>query len=74
MKADGDAFLGLDIQDQRIGIDSLTAKKQVGRAAEIDGDFGDAARHALAGANIERNVGPAPVIDEQFGGDKGLRL
>src|SRR5579872_4849779 len=64
VKADGDAFLGLDIQDQCIGIDSLAAKEQVRSTAEVDGDFGDAARHALAGTNIERNVCPAPVINE----------
>src|SRR5437588_12989974 len=42
-------------------------------APEIDGNFGDAAAHALAGTNVKRHVGPAPVIDEDFGGDESFR-
>src|ERR1700756_4713140 len=46
----------------------------MGWAPEIDGDFRDAAGHALAGTDVKRHVGPAPVIDQDFGGDKGLRV
>ena len=34
-----------------------------GGAAELDRDLGDALRQALAGAQVERHVGPAPVVD-----------
>src|ERR1022692_272955 len=40
--------------------------------SELDDNMGIASRHALAGAKIERNVGPAPVVDEHLHGDESL--
>jgi len=34
------------------------------RGLELDGDVGDALGQALAGANVKRHAGPAPVLDE----------
>src|SRR5439155_10476108 len=39
----------------------------------LNDDFGAAFGETFAGAQIERNVGPPPVIDENFCGDEGLR-
>ena len=32
----------------------------------MDGDIGHAFRQALAGADVERHIGPAPVVDENL--------
>ncbi len=42
------------------------------RAAELDDDFGGARGHALAGAQIKRDVRPAPIVDHHLHGDKGF--
>src|SRR2546422_11684000 len=43
------------------------------RAVELNGDFGGTGGQALARANVERHASPAPVVDGELGGDKGLR-
>ena len=43
------------------------------RAAEADRDLAHALRQPLAGAQIERHAGPAPVVDLEPHGDVGLR-
>ena len=45
----------------------------MGSALELNDNFSCAFGEALAGAEIERNVGPAPIIDNQFCGDESFR-
>jgi hypothetical protein len=40
--------------------------------AEADRDHRGLARHALAGAQVERHPAPAPVVDIELGGDEGF--
>ena len=47
-------------------------ERRVRRALELDRDRRLAPRQALAGADVERRVGPAPVVDVELGGDVGL--
>src|SRR6202011_3691624 len=48
------------------------AKEHERRAAKLNNDFGGALLEALAGAKIEGNSGPAPVVDLQLEGDEGF--
>src|SRR6185369_3107714 len=45
-----------------------------GRAPKLDDDAGATAGQVFAGAQVEGNVGPAPVINQQLHGDKGFGL
>src|SRR5258707_10070199 len=45
----------------------------MGGALELDCDFSAAFGEAFAGANVERNIGPTPVLDEEFQRDIGFR-
>ena len=68
-------FIGLDAQHQKIlrqAFDRHIAKQRERRAAESDGDFGLARAERLAGAQIERHAGPAPIIDRKPHGDIGF--
>ena len=47
-------------------------EQQVRHALELDRDLGDALRQPLAGAQVERHAGPAPVVDLQARRDEGL--
>ena len=51
---------------------AVDSNGQVRRALEDDGDLGDAAAEALAGAQVERHPGPAAVVDVDA--DRGERL
>src|ERR1051325_12093015 len=42
------------------------------RSAELDAAFAGALGQVFARAQVERNVGPAPVVNEQAHGDVGL--
>src|SRR6266850_5699809 len=70
----GDTFIGLNVQDQTIGFNLALAEDDVRRTTELDHDFRKALGEALAGSKIERNAGPTPVVNQQFGGNKGLGL
>ena len=59
----------------RLGFSCSTgrvAEEHERRALELDRDLGDALRQALAGAQVERHAGPAPVVDEQLERHEGL--
>src|SRR6267378_4660365 len=71
-KRNGDAFIGLNVQYQPVGLHLAFAENDVRRAPELDHDFRGALGKALAGSKIERNTGPSPIVDQQFGGNKGL--
>ena len=51
---------------------SVVVERQVRRLLEQDRDLGDPARQPLAGAQVERHAGPAPVLDAQP--DRHVRL
>src|SRR5713226_1915670 len=68
----GNAFIGLDIQDKAVGLNLFFAKDNVGSAAELDHNLRAALGETLAGANIKGDAGPAPVVDQEFAGDKGF--
>src|SRR5438874_5160307 len=73
-EADGNSFVGLDVQNQTIGFHLPLSKHDVRGAVELNHDFGAAFGEALARADIKRNAGPAPIVDEQFSGDKSFRF
>ena len=63
------------MNDHAIGFDVFdggVAEEDKGSAAELNHDFGGALGEALAGAEIERNAGPAPVVDLELEGDEGV--
>ncbi|MNM47696.1 hypothetical protein D3C81_586680 [compost metagenome] len=50
----------------------LGSEDVVRRFLEVDDDLRQFLRHALAGAQVERHAGPAPVADVGTQGDKGF--
>ena len=60
----------------RFGSGSVAAvlEQAVGDRPELDRDLGRALRQPLAGPEVERDAGPAPVVDLEPGGDERLRL
>src|SRR5205807_6321796 len=73
-KGNGNTFVGLNVQDEAIGFNLFFAEDDVRGAAELDHDLRAACGEALAGAKIERNASPAPVVDQQFGGNESFGL
>ena len=53
-------------------VDRRVAEEHERRALELDRDLGDALGQALAGAQVEGHVGPAPVVDQQLQRDERL--
>ena len=68
-------FVRLKAHDQAVWLDrsGVAAEYRVRYGAKLNDNLGDALRQALAGAQIERYVGPAPIVDvglerhERFG-------
>ena len=74
-EAQGHALLGLDVQGEVVGrqaLDRRVAEQGERRLLELDGDLGAPPRQRLAGAQVERHAGPAPVVDPELHGDEGL--
>src|SRR5215510_10047719 len=72
---EGDAFVGLDAEDHPVGIHPLhlgVAEKCVWRLMKTDGNLGPPALQIFAGAQVERNASPTPVVDLQFAREEGL--
>lgn len=69
--AEGDTFVGLDADDEGVGVLQLAfAVKEDGwGGAELDGDFGGGFGQAFADAHVERDAGPAPVVNMEAEGD-----
>ena len=61
------AALGVDPDHQLVGLGHGPAgDADGGWAVEDHADLGDLRLHALAGAQVERDAGPAPVLDRQL--------
>src|ERR1700675_1567249 len=74
-EAQRDAFFRLDVQHQLVGhhVFHLSfAEQHEGRAPELNYDMGMASGQPLAGAQIEGNSRPAPVVDEEPHGDESF--
>jgi hypothetical protein len=70
-----DRFLRLQFDHEAVGDAAGRAGEQrERRVGEFDDDLRRAARHALAGAQVERHLGPAPGVDEGAQGDEGFGL
>ncbi len=68
-EAERDAFLGLDVNHQAIGLQISyrgIAEQDKRGAAELDDDFRGAGGQALSRAQIKGNSGPAPIVDLKF--------
>src|SRR5690606_12404831 len=68
------ALLRLQADDQLVA-DQLTllrGKDVVRRRLEVDNDLRQLLRHALAGTQVERHAGPAPVADFRPQRDEGF--
>ncbi len=69
------ALVGLDPHDELVRAQLLgvgLGERQVRRLAEQHGDLGDPAGEPLAGAQVERDAGPAPGLDLEAHGGVGL--
>ncbi len=76
---DRHALVGLDREDDLVGLHAdrpRALERQVGHRLERDGDLGQLARQALAGAQVERHPRPAPVghLEPQRGIGLGARV
>src|SRR5207249_10494788 len=63
------SLLGLDMKDELVGqkvLDWCIAEQNKGRASELDHELCALRSETFASPQIERNVGPAPVIDCQL--------
>ena len=69
--AERNAFVGLDADDQDVGILqlALAIEEDGRRAAELDGDLGAGLGQPFAHAHEKRNAGPTPVVDVEAEGD-----
>jgi hypothetical protein len=76
-EAEADAFVGLDAHGDDVGLDGAAVAECAAiedhqrRLLELDADLGSALE-ALAGADVEGNAGPAPVVDFELDGGVGL--
>src|SRR5262249_23008517 len=62
------SFIRLDAQHKHVRFDLIRlrlTKEQVRHALELDCHFRDALRQTLAGAYIERNACPTPIVDHK---------
>ena len=73
-KRNRDAFVGFDLDHQHVRLDLVggLAVEPMRNRLEGYGDLGHLARQPLSGTQVERNAGPAPVLDEELDGGKGL--
>ncbi len=69
-----DAFLRLQADHQAVlgKLDQRLGKQRVRHVMKTHHDLRQPLRHALAGAQVERHAGPAPVGDLGLDGDEGL--
>ena len=69
------AFVGLQTNDQSVGLGGLTFTENVVRQGLIlDDNFGDLVRHTFASAKIKGNPRPSPVIHIGLDRYKGLGI
>lgn len=69
VEAEVDALIRLEADMHGVTAEKITklrAEEGSGRATKDDDDFGRAGGEVFAGAKIERDAGPAPVIDLDF--------
>src|SRR5215831_8541847 len=64
-KADGNSFVGLDVEHQAIGLHFALAENDVRGSMKLNHDFGAAFCEPFASADVKRHAGPAPVINQQ---------
>ena len=74
LDAEGDAFVGLDADDEDIGgvFAGAAVEEDVRRFAEVDADFGGLFGELFADAEVEGDAFPAPVVDVDADGGVGL--
>ena len=75
-EAEQDALVGLDAdrQEVRLRVGRRPGEQAMRHLAELDRDLGRPLGHPLAGPQVERHAGPAPVVDLEPSGDEGLRF
>src|SRR5205085_1501665 len=74
-EAEGDPLVGLHPQDEGVGVETLGlvgGEGQMGDPVELHGHLRHPLGEVLAGADIDRDPRPAPVVDPQAHGDVGL--
>ena len=75
LEAQGDSFIGLDVDDQLIGLqffDGVSLKEPEGRLAELDGDLRHPLGQSFSGPEVKWHPGPAPVVNHETEGNIGL--
>ena len=69
------AFIGLQTNDEAVGLGGLALTKNVvGQGLILDDNFGDFVGHTLTSPEIKGNSGPSPVIHIGLDGYKGLGI
>ena len=74
-EAHQDSFVRLNVEDEAISgqpLNGSISKHDERRALEANCDFRIADTQPFSGAQIERNIRPTPVIDQQFERDESL--
>src|ERR1700722_18734569 len=69
------AGIGLQVEEEPVPRQApllVNGKKARRRPAEGDHDLGEGSRTAFAGANVERDAGPSPVVDLYFHSNVGF--
>ena len=68
LEAQRDAFVRLDPDGEHIGLELSPGRQwehEVRRLPKLNRDLRRASRHAFAGAQVERHVLPAPIVDHE---------
>src|ERR1051325_3632448 len=78
-EAQRDPLLRLDLNDELIRVqvfDRRVPEQYKWRSPELNDDLGRPLGQTFSGAQIERDIGPAPVIDREFQGNEcfGIRI
>ena len=69
------SFIGLNAYSQQIRQErfaGIGVEQNLGYSFKMDVDFGDSDRQAFSGAEIKRNTGPAPIVDEDLQGGESF--
>ncbi len=73
VRADAGVAVDAEADDVRRRLDVVAAEEFQRRLAQFDHDLGGGDGQRLAAAEVEGDIGPAPVVDEHPGREVGLR-
>src|SRR4029077_2996799 len=74
MNTQGDSFVGLNPNDEHVLILQIFVKENSRRFFEVNGNLSGRFWKAFPDTHVNRNIGPAPVVNEQAQRHEGFRL